>query len=133
MYQNNRSVLGQHSEIKLDPYTSANGSRRLASEQNVTRFGNTNKVVTFCILRYAILKYLSSCSSLALHYSHTRFAVLVEQAYSYCFIAHSAMQYSLLVFEIVFYKPCNIMDGAYKGWVGGRGQEGRGVEWASQR
>ena len=35
------------------------------------------------------------------------------------------MQYSLLVFEIVFYRPCNITDGAYRGWAGGRG----GVGW----
>ena len=46
------------------------------------------------------------------------------------------MQYSLLVFEIVFYNPCNIMDGAYKGWVG-RGWWGwvgdGGDGWASQR
>ena len=31
------------------------------------------------------------------------------------------MQYSLLVFEIVFYNSCNITGVAYKGWVGGRG------------
>ena len=31
------------------------------------------------------------------------------------------MQYSLLVFEIVFYRPCNIMDGANRGWAGGVG------------
>ena len=31
------------------------------------------------------------------------------------------MQYLLLVFEIVFYSHCNIKNGAYKGWVGGRG------------
>ena len=30
------------------------------------------------------------------------------------------MQYSLLVFKIVFYNPCNIMGVAYKGEVGGR-------------
>ena len=35
------------------------------------------------------------------------------------------MQYSLVVFEIVFYNPCNIMDGAYKG-VGGVGVLGVG-------
>ena len=29
------------------------------------------------------------------------------------------MQYTLLVFEIVVYRPCNITDSAYK-WVGGR-------------
>ena len=56
-----------------------------------------------------------------LHYSHARFAVQVEQSYSYCFVANYAVQYSLLVFEIVFYNPCNITDGAYKGWVGGIG------------
>ena len=31
------------------------------------------------------------------------------------------MQYSLLVFEIVFYNHCNIMGVTYKGWVSGRG------------
>ena len=32
------------------------------------------------------------------------------------------MQYSLLVFEIVFYRPCNITDGTYRGkQVGGGG------------
>ena len=40
------------------------------------------------------------------------------------------MQYSLLVFEIVFYNPCNITDGVYKG-VGGGGGGGGG--WASRR
>ena len=34
------------------------------------------------------------------------------------------MQYSLLVFEIVFYNNCNITDGAYKGVDG---WEGMGV------
>ena len=52
------------------------------------------------------------------------------------------MQYSLLVSEIVFYNPCNIMmDGAYKivgrwegagggwvgGWVGGQAKGGRSL------
>ena len=39
------------------------------------------------------------------------------------------MQYSLMVFEIVFYNLCNIMDGAYRGWVVERGGGGwlRGV------
>ena len=32
------------------------------------------------------------------------------------------MQYSLLVFEIVFYNPCDITDGTYKGVVGAGGQ-----------
>ena len=36
------------------------------------------------------------------------------------------MQYSLLVFEI-FYRPCNITDGANRRWVGGRGWGG--VVW----
>ena len=39
------------------------------------------------------------------------------------------MQYSLLVFEIVFYNPCNITDGAYKGvggWEGWGGVVGVG-------
>ena len=36
------------------------------------------------------------------------------------------MQYSLLVFEIVFYNHCNIMDVVYKGVVGvGEQAEGR--------
>ena len=39
------------------------------------------------------------------------------------------MQYSLLVFEIVFYRPCNITDGAYRGWVGGVGRWG----WVASR
>ena len=64
-----------------------------------------------------------------LHYSHARFTVKVEQNYSYCFIAKSAVQYSLLVFEIVLYRPCNITDGAYKGvgggWVGVVGVGGK--------
>ena len=34
------------------------------------------------------------------------------------------MQYSLLVFEIVFYRPCNITDCVYRGWAGGRGVVG---------
>ena len=69
-----------------------------------------------------------------LHHSHARFAVYVEQTHGYCFIVTSAVQYSLLVFEIVFYNICNITDGAYKG-VGG--WEGVGVVgwggWASLR
>ena len=43
------------------------------------------------------------------------------------------MHYSLLVFEIVFYNPCNITDGTYKGvggWEGAGGGEGG---WASRR
>ena len=36
------------------------------------------------------------------------------------------MQYWLLVFEIVFYRPCNITDGANRG---GRGWEEGGVGW----
>ena len=40
------------------------------------------------------------------------------------------MQYSLLVFEIVFYRPCNITDCVYRGWVGGRGVGwGGGMGW----
>ena len=44
---------------------------------------------------------------------------------------NSAVQYSMLVFEIVFYRPCNITDCVYRGWVGGRGVgwEGGGVGW----
>ena len=44
------------------------------------------------------------------------------------------MQYSLLVFKIVFYRPCNITDGTYKGaggwegvgWGGGGGWQAGG-------
>ena len=39
------------------------------------------------------------------------------------------MQYSLLIFEIVFYRPCNIMDGTYKGVGGVVGVGGGGVGW----
>ena len=43
------------------------------------------------------------------------------------------MQYSLLVFEIVFYRPCNITDGAYRGWAGGRGMGwGGGGGWQAE-
>ena len=43
------------------------------------------------------------------------------------------MQYSLLVFEIVFYRPCNITDGANRGWVGGRGEGwGGGGGWQAE-
>ena len=37
------------------------------------------------------------------------------------------MQHSLLVFEIVFYRSCNITDCAYRGWEGGVGRWG----WAA--
>ena len=40
-----------------------------------------------------------------LHYSHARFAILVEQMYSYSFIANTAVHYLLLVFEIVLLQP----------------------------
>ena len=43
------------------------------------------------------------------------------------------MQYSLLVFEIVFYRPCNITDGTYKGVGGWEGDRGGGSGWASRR
>ena len=68
----------------------------------VTGFGKTDHNVTFCVSRNTVLKHGSRCGSPVLHYSHARFAVQVEQTYSYCFIADSAVQYSLLVFEIVF-------------------------------
>ena len=43
------------------------------------------------------------------------------------------MQYSLLVFKIVFYRPCNITDGTYRGWVGERGVGwGSGGEWQAE-
>ena len=51
--------------------------------------------------------------------SHAKFAVQVEQSYSWCLIANSAVPYSLLVFEIVFYNPCNIIGVVFKGRVGG--------------
>ena len=43
------------------------------------------------------------------------------------------MQYSLLVFEIAFYNPCNNMDGACKGMGGWEGGGGGGGGWASRR
>ena len=43
------------------------------------------------------------------------------------------MQYSLLVFEIVFYNPCNITDGTYKGVDRWERVGGGGGELASQR
>ena len=44
------------------------------------------------------------------------------------------MQYSLLIFEIVFYRPCNITNCAYRGWVGGRGVWwGGGGGWQAPR
>ena len=43
------------------------------------------------------------------------------------------MQYSLLVFEILFYNPCNITDGAYKEVGGCEGAGAGGGGWASRR
>ena len=69
----------------------------------------------------------------------------IEQTYSYCFIANSAVQYSLLVFEIVFTGPviskmAVIGVGRWEGvggvvgrWVGGRGWVGWWGWVASQR
>ena len=42
---------------------------------------------------------------------------------------NSAVQYSLLVFEIVSYNPCNITGAVYKG-LGGSG--GQGVGWQAE-
>ena len=47
-----------------------------------------------------------------LHCSHTRFVVS-----NVSYVANCAVQYSLLVFEIVFYNPYNTMGVMYKGWV----------------
>ena len=41
----------------------------------VTGFGKTDQMVTLCISKNIILKYLSSCDSSVLHYSHIRYAV----------------------------------------------------------
>ena len=43
------------------------------------------------------------------------------------------MQYSLLVFEIVFYNPCNITNGTYKGVGEWEGAEGGGGQCTSRR
>ena len=45
------------------------------------------------------------------------------------------MQYSQLVFEIVFYNPCNIMDGVYKvvgKWEGDGGDGGWWGGWVGK-
>ena len=62
-----------------------------------------------------------------LHYSHARFAVQVEQSYSYCFIANSAVQYSLLTATVI--SRVSLI----RGRAGGRGQGGCGSGWTSRR
>ena len=58
---------------------------------------------------------------------HTRVNVKFKLS---CTVANSAVHYSLLVFEIVFYNPCNITDGTYNGVDGQEG--GGGGEWVGK-
>ena len=93
----------------------------------VTGFGKTDQVVIFCISEISFwntgvaVVLLCCITAMYLLNKYRKFIC------SYCFIANSAVQYSLLVSEIAFYNHCNITSVTYKGVGGG------GNGWASRR
>ena len=102
----------------------------------VTGFTKTVLIGTFCISRncyhFEMFKqtwltcasYIVAKPDLCFIYETVAISLLYLYSKSGLATANSSAQYLLLVFEIVFYNPCNIMGVVIRWWVGVREAEG---------